>query len=109
MQSVIGEALHLDIQRLAAAIDDLANQIKEGRELMAEMFQSLRADIEGLSTKVGEKASRADIESLSAKLNEKASKTDIDGASRSLKSDIDAINKKLDILLVNRAKKPQPG
>lgn len=108
-QNFLGKALHVDLQRLASSIDDLAQQIEEGRKLMDQMFKTLRADIEGLSAKLDDNASKADLAGLSAQLQAAASKSDVDSASRKLKVDVDTINKKIDILLQDRGNTPQPN
>lgn len=86
----LGKTLPGDIERLVAAVDKLALEIEEDRSVSNEMFQTLRADINGLSTKLNDKASKADVNTL-------ASKTDI----ADLKVDNDTMNKKLDILILN--------
>jgi chromosome segregation ATPase len=138
-QKLLGKALHVDIQQLASTIDDLAQQIEEGRKVLSEMFQTLRADLNGASTKLDEtasalsaklddtasalkadlndlaaklddNASKADFTGLSAQLQGKASKADVDTIGKKLKVDIDTINKKLDIIIENKnGNTPQPS
>ena len=67
----LGQAVHLDVEKLRQAIEVLAQQIEGGQDVNLKLATSigfLTAEIAGLSTKLDAKASQASVDDLKAQM-----------------------------------------